>query len=109
MPLLNVLTKILRKTVNTQNAVLLASKHRDFSVIAMVHKTQIGHSFLWKTIKRWLENKQKEKEQTKRQEKEKAEDAGEARTFCIITHLFHQISQILPRVFANGKKKGKER
>lgn len=45
----------------------------------------------------------------KRQQKEKAEDAGEARTFCIITHLFHQISQILPRVFANGKKKGKER
>lgn len=67
MPLLNVLTKILRKTVNTQNAVLLESKHRDFSVIAMIHKTQIRHSFLQKTIKRRLENTQKEKEQRKRQ------------------------------------------
>lgn len=109
MPLLNVLTKILRKTVNTQNAVLLESKHRDFSVIAMIHKTQVRHSFLRKTIKRWLENKQKEKEQRERQREERLREAGEARTFCIITHLFHQISQILPRVFANGKKKGKER
>lgn len=44
----------------------------------------------------------------KRGEK-KLRDAGVARTFCIIAHLLHQICQILPRVFANSKKKGKER
>lgn len=50
------------------------------------------------------------KERSKRKgSRKKAEDAGEARTFGVITHFRHQISQILPRVFANGKKKGKKR
>ena len=45
----------------------------------------------------------------KKEKKKRLKDAGVARTFCIIAHLLHQICQILPRVFANGKKKGKER
>lgn len=78
-------------------------KHKDFSVTAMGNKTSIRLTFLWKTIKGWLENLKKKKKQTK------LKDVGVARTFSIIAHLLHQICQILPRVFANGKKKGKER
>lgn len=69
MPLLNVLTKNPKENCKYTERCTTWKKHRDFSVIAMVHKTQIGHSFLWRTIKRWLEDKQKEKEQTERQKK----------------------------------------
>ena len=53
--------------------------------------------------------KLKERKRKKERKEKKLKDAGVARTFCIIAHLLHQICQILPRVFANGKKKGKER
>ena len=61
-----------------------------------------------------MENDQKvvrklKERKRKKEKKKKLKDAGVARTFCIIAHLLHQICQILPRVFANGKKKGKER
>lgn len=58
-----------------------------------------------------MENNQKvvRKFFEKKKEWKKLKDVGVARTFCIIAHLLHQICQILPRVFANGKKKGKER
>ena len=61
-----------------------------------------------------MENDQKvvrklKERKRKKEKKKRLKDAGVARTFCIIAHLLHQICQILPRVFANGKKKGKER
>jgi hypothetical protein len=57
-------------------------------------------------VVRKLKRKRGKEKETKKNE---PRDAGVARTFWVSTHLLHQICQILPRVFANGKKKGKER
>lgn len=57
-------------------------------------------------VARKLKRKRGKEKET---EKNEPKDAGVARTFWVSTHLLHQICQILPRVFANGKKKGKEK